>query len=414
MIVDNGIFTQMQTNAWQAASGQCYGLPCAVTMGDIRSHISKYIDICGWNPKKTHVLCDENTVHLMAQDIAALYHLNITILPKDVKPSMQVIEKLVKELRGQNVNAIVAVGSGTVNDIAKMASFMLGGEYGIVATAPSMNGYLSANASVIDHGVRVSRSAHMPKHIWMDINILLEAPAYLIASGVGDSLSRTTAQADWLLSHVVLNTHYNSDIFEMQLPYEMHVFDHVEKLLKGDSNIMISLAKLLLLSGYGMTLAGSSAPASGGEHMIAHVLDMAGGSAKQRLTHGIQIAVTTLAMSRIQQKQVEELLDRHITVPDFNSQGLEALLSDEQLKACKGAYEEKAALFAQKGCALVSEANIKAIKQVMLCVDVLEDVASRVGLKNKPQDIGWQTKAFNQAIKGARFTRNRWTFLDIA
>ena len=74
------------------------------------------------------------------------------------------------------------------------------------ATAPSMNGYTSLNAAITEHGHKMSLPAQAPVGAFFDLGVLSAAPARMIRSGLGDSLCRTTAQADWLLAHFCSTT----------------------------------------------------------------------------------------------------------------------------------------------------------------------------------------------------------------
>src|SRR5262249_15299422 len=131
------------------------------------------------------------------------------------------------------------------------------------------------------------------------------APARLAKSGLGDALARPTAQADWLLSHLLLGTAYNALPFTLLAPLEPALHDQARGIAKGDSESIRLLLQTLLLSGLGMTIAGGSYPASQGEHMIAHAYHMLSREEAGTL-HGEEIGVTTLTMARLQ----EDLLHR--------------------------------------------------------------------------------------------------------
>src|SRR5262249_9158785 len=66
------------------------------------------------------------------------------------------------------------------------------------------------------------------------------------------------------------------------------------------------LARTLVLSGLGMTICGGSYPASQGEHLISHYIDMLGDPSWPASFHGEHIAVTTLTMARLQQAMLDD------------------------------------------------------------------------------------------------------------
>ena len=63
-------------------------------------------------------------------------------------------------------------------------------------------------------------------------------------------------------------------------------------LVAGDIGAMEVLARTLVLSGLGMTICGGSYPASQGEHLISHYIDMLGDPSWPASFHGEHIAVT--------------------------------------------------------------------------------------------------------------------------
>jgi glycerol-1-phosphate dehydrogenase [NAD(P)+] len=50
---------------------------------------------------------------------------------------------------------------------------------------------------------------------FLDLSILAAAPVRMIRSGLGDSLCRATAQADWLLSHLLFDLPYRTMPFRL-------------------------------------------------------------------------------------------------------------------------------------------------------------------------------------------------------
>jgi len=73
----------------------------------------------------------------------------------------------------------------------------------------------------------------------------------MIRAGLGDALCRSTAQADWLLSHHLLGTPYRISPFVLLAADEPALLDQPEALLRGDLGAMRSLARTLVLSGLG-------------------------------------------------------------------------------------------------------------------------------------------------------------------
>src|SRR4029453_4800 len=85
---------------------------------------------------------------------------------------------------------------------------------------------------------------------------------------------------------------------------EPKLFDASDALLAGDLEAMRALARTLVLSGLGMTVCNGSYPASQGEHLISHYIDMYSPQGRGEYFHGEQVAVATLTMARIQQEML--------------------------------------------------------------------------------------------------------------
>ena len=206
------------------------------------------------------------------------------------------VERLAERLRtgSPRPTAAIAVGSGTVNDIVKLATHMAGLPYAVVATAPSMNGYTSPISAILWKGVKSVQDAHVPRAVVADVAVLAAAPARMIASGFGDLLSKPVSNADWLLSHLMTGSKYCPDVIRLVGEGSRLLAGVAGRLPARDPDAVARLTGALILSGYAMALAGTSAPASGGEHLVSHYLDMrhyAFGEPND--LHGCQVGVGT-------------------------------------------------------------------------------------------------------------------------
>lgn len=248
------------------------------------------------------VVSDANTHdvlgHKLRQELK-ISNLKEYIFKESPKADEQSVEIIRQQI--QRVDYIIAVGSGTINDICKYASYQLGIPYIVWGTAPSMNGYASANAAITVNGHKQSLACKPPQAIYLDSNILAAAPTRLIQSGVGDALCRSTAQADWFLSHKILNTPYKGAPFALLQGDEAYFMEAGERLINGDRDAVTRLAYNLILSGIGMLLCKGSYPASQGEHLIAHALEMKYPKQMAEFTHGEVVGVTTLTMAARQE-----------------------------------------------------------------------------------------------------------------
>ena len=205
------------------------------------------------------------------------------------------IDALSERIGQKRPAAVLAVGAGTVNDIAKMAAFAHGLPYAVCPTAPSMNGYTSSVAAILENGVKTTQPSRKPVAVLADLDILRRAPYPLVAAGLGDLLSKPVSGADWRLSHYLLDTPYSAAAVALINDADALIDGIAPRLPTRETQAIARLTACLCLSGLAMELAGSSAPASGGEHLLSHYLDMTHytGAGPNHL-HGSQVGVATL------------------------------------------------------------------------------------------------------------------------
>lgn len=214
-------------------------------------------------------------------------------------PTLENVDELHAQLKG--ASAVVAIGAGTINDLAKMAAHRAALPYAIVATAPSMNGYTSAVAALLEEGVKTTRPCAAPIAVIADIDLLAQAPYRMLAAGLGDLLSKPVSQADWLLAHHLTGSPYSQHAAQL-IDASADLLDGVPDQLPKPEAVG-HLMGSLLLSGLAMTLAGTSAPSSGGEHLISHYLDMTHYAFGETADlHGCQVGVATLTTAALYEK----------------------------------------------------------------------------------------------------------------
>jgi glycerol-1-phosphate dehydrogenase [NAD(P)+] len=317
-----------------------------------------------------------------------------------------------------SADALVAVGSGTINDLCKFAAAKDGKPYVVFATAPSMNGYTSMNAAITVDGHKKTLAAATPRAVFMDLEVLAAAPARMIRAGLGDSLCRPTAQVDWLLSRHLLGTPYRSAPFAMLEDDESVLLEAPEALLSGDLDAMRALARTLVLSGIGMTVCGGSYPASQGEHLISHCIDMFAPADRGIYFHGEQVAVATLTMARVQEAALAAGPPR-LRASAITHEELRKRLGSDIGESCWLEFEPKriddeTALSLSRRAADVWDDVAVEVRRASIPAARLESVLKRAGGPTTPEDIGLDPDFYAGAVRHARFLRDRYTFLDLA
>lgn len=370
------------------------------------------------------LVADENTYRIAGGALSRSltrsndFHIEEVVLPGSGKSTREVVNSLLTS--ASQVDALVAVGSGTINDITKLAAYEAGKPYAVFGTAPSMNGYVSANASIEEKGQKKTVPARAPVAAFFDLDVLQNAPLRLLVSGFGDCLCRSTAQTDWWLSHILLGTPYLEAPFELLEAAERRLFASAKDIGSRTAGVVRALTETLILSGIGMTICGGSMPASQGEHLISHYLEL---MHPLSALHGEQVAVATLAMARLQDSILSRphpptftrtYDDGHLIRDHFGPGRAPEIRSD---------YEAKARHIVQAG--LAKKANgmhwpetwktgTARLRAFRFAADELHHLALAAGCPTTPAEIGLSDSAFAEAVHFARLIRGRFTSLDIA
>ena len=190
-----------------------------------------------------------------------------------------------------SADAIVAVGGGRCIDIAKLAAARAGLRLVVVPTQLSHDGICSPVAVVPDDtGMAESVGAVAPQAVFLSLPTLLEAPLDSVRAGLGDLLANPFALRDWALAAERGLTTTHSQAWDLSVESYERIKPHLDsdpEVIAGDARFLRELADALILSGTAMICAGSSRPASGGEHEVSHAIDQLHGG---RALHGSQVA----------------------------------------------------------------------------------------------------------------------------
>ncbi len=256
--------------------------------------------------EKILVVFDQNTFKVAGQKAVELlkkdgFHLKELLFDSGdniLIPDESVVGRILQE-QDPDVKLMIAVGSGVINDSVKYVTSRTGLPYIIVATAPSMDGYVADGAPLISAGYKYSYDAHLTYGLIGDTDILQTTPDDLIQAGFGDVAGKITAIADWDLA-VKANNDYRCDTcVELVKRALDKCFSKAEGLKTRDGEALGALLEALTLTGVAMALVNMSRPASGAEHMLSHFWEMdfiARGLNPNH--HGIQVGVATPVIAR--------------------------------------------------------------------------------------------------------------------
>lgn len=259
--------------------------------------------------KKTLVVADENTYS--AFEFAG-GKIDGTAITKAIFPAIPILVPdeaaiaTVEKTLDEQTEAIVGIGGGTVNDLCKHIAHTHGLYYIYVATAPSMDGYASDGAALILDGMKVTLKARPPHIIICDTNILCNAPIELIRAGVGDILGKFSCLNDWRLAHIIKGEYFCNEIYTRVYNCAKQVADNGQRIVNREPLAIKQLAQALIDVGVEMSYAGSSRPASGSEHHLAHFFEIYSlEHGKQHRPHGIDVGCAAYFTALLREKIIE-------------------------------------------------------------------------------------------------------------
>ena len=195
----------------------------------------------------------------------------------------------------------VAVGSGVVNDLTKLAAGELGIPYMVCATAASVDGYSSFGAAIRSpEGAKQTYACPAPRAILADLDVMRTAPAWMAASGFADLMAKVPAGADWILAYELGATAWHDSSWHTVQDGLKEAIGDPEGVAAMKTEPLTRFVEGLMLGGFAMQDMQSSRPASGAEHLFSHLLEMRDHTFKGDIVpHGIQVGVFTLFMCRV-------------------------------------------------------------------------------------------------------------------
>ncbi|WP_338741817.1 NAD(P)-dependent glycerol-1-phosphate dehydrogenase [Haloplanus salilacus] len=204
------------------------------------------------------------------------------------------VERVVETAEAEEVTYLVGLGGGKPIDIAKMAADRLGLGFVSVPTAASHDGIVSGRSSIPEGDTRHSVAADPPLAVVADTEVLAAAPWELTTAGCADIVSNYTAVADWKLAHRLQNVHYSEYAGALSRMTAELLVESADSIKQGLEESAWVVVKALVSSGVAMSIAGSSRPASGAEHLFSHRLDRI---APDRAFHGHQVGVGSILVA---------------------------------------------------------------------------------------------------------------------
>lgn len=382
-------------------------------------------------------VADENTWAVAGEQVlASLRGAGVSVSEPLVLPgspsvyaSYENVEVVRRHLEGQGDGVGVVIGSGTLNDLVKLASGELERHYLVVATAASMDGYAAYGASITRDGFKITQYCPAPAAVVVDYRVLARAPRRLTATGVGDLIEKIPAGADWLIADALGIERIEQSVWDLvQTPLRASLADP-ERIAAGDLAAIASLADGLLMSGLAMQAHRSSRPASGAGHQFSHLWEMEGlgRTWEPPLSHGMKVGLGTIALCAL----YEVVLRRDLADLDVDAAvrawptwpQMEARIRDAALPP-----EVTAAALEQSRAKYISPSQLRLrlervrelwpalslqLRDQVLPASEIRRTLETVGAVTHPEQIGLTLAQLRSTYLRAQMIRSRYTVLDL-
>lgn len=204
---------------------------------------------------------------------------------------VEAVEERIEELKPQ---VVLGVGGGTKIDVAKLSSTRRNIPFISVPTTASHDGIASPVAAVKGLNKPYSVLAQSPMAIVADTDIIIRSNYRFTASGCGDIVSKFTSVRDWELAHIMKDEYYGEYAASLSLMSARLITKNADILKSGIEEGLRLILEALISCGVAMSIAGSSKPCSGSEHLFSHALDLV---EPNTALHGEQCGVGTIMMA---------------------------------------------------------------------------------------------------------------------
>lgn len=385
--------------------------------------------------KKVVIVADDNTYNAAGRKVcgildAAGTQMEDSFIFKDPElyaewSYLQQLEAYLKER-----DAVpVAVGSGVINDLTKLASHHLGRRYVIVGTAASMDGYTAYGASITYEGNKQTFDCPAPLGVVFDPAVAAKAPAGMSASGYADLLAKIPAGADWIISDAVGSEAIDDFAFGLVQKNLRKALSDPAAVADGDVEATGMLADGLIMSGFAMQAISSSRPASGTDHQFSHFWDMEGLCYNGRhVSHGFKVGIGTMVSTAC----LEFLISKDLTRLDIDAcvaawptwEAQEAyirkIFEGKPGHLARGLAESRAKYCGPEEirCQLNAIVAVwpelrERIREQIIPFDDVKEMLRLVGAPSRPEEIGVSKARLRDTFKCIPFMRNRYTGIDL-
>lgn len=382
--------------------------------------------LAAMNKERPFVVCDQNTYAVAGQNVCEILKnekidYSCYVIPGGrISPSEWEVGSLMMHF-DPNCDMLLAIGSGVINDICKVAAHAAGIPSAVVGTGPSMDGYASNSSSMEVNHVKVSLYNHCPVGIILDTEILAQAPMRMLWAGLGDMVAKYVAICEWRIANLVIDEYYCESIAQVMRAALKKIVNAADGIVKRDPDAIQSIAEGLILAGIGMAYAEVSRPASGLEHYFSHMWEMmALERGKPYDLHGIQVGlgtvltlklyekIKTVVPDRIKAEQHMKNFDPHVW--ETQVRRIFGKTADEILRIENETHKNDAEKHAKRLNRIVDNWDkiLEIINEELPDFEKLYNLMASTGMPMKPSEIGVHMQDVIDAFVGARDIRDKY------
>lgn len=241
------------------------------------------------------LICDTNTMEATEELMEDIYDRCqvLTLDAEELHADEHAVE-IVENYMEEDIDLILAVGSGTIHDISRYLAFQYKIPFVSVPTAASVDGFVSNVAAMTWKGMKKTVEAVAPIAVFADTDIFARAPKSLTASGVSDLLGKYICLTDWKIANLLTGEYICSEIIELEEKALKTVVSSMKEIAAGEPEECEKLMYALILSGLAMQMIGNSRPASCAEHHLSHLWEMEVINSHLDALHGEKVSVGTM------------------------------------------------------------------------------------------------------------------------
>lgn len=387
---------------------------CYVEIGD--NVLGKLKEICA--PfSKIHLVADGNTYPLcgdrVKEVLGALIATETRFGTEIVVPNENALGKIEADM-ADDTDFILGIGSGVINDLCKHVSYQHKMRYGIIATAPSMDGYASVGAALILEEMKVTTNAAVPYAIVAESRVLATAPVDMLRSGYGDIIGKYSCLNDWKLAHLLRGEYFCDYVYNTVMETVKKTENTAQAILDRDPEAIGNLMEGLVMVGIMMSYVGNSRPASGSEHHLSHFFEITGLlNDTPYYLHGIDVLYAAAVTAKLR----EALLAMEPPFAPYvnNRDARNAVLKEVYTTAADGiiALQDKVGFYADADTAKFAEnwSEIRKLLKEAPSYETMVGFVNAIGLDMNAFKAFYGDKVIRDAILWAKDLKDRYTVL---